>query len=347
MKIRRTNFISDKKAAGKTSQVSALSLFKGITLFIVLTMVSIGCESIVDQETEADLGNESGEMATSFSEVHGSAIECINPNFNVYHVVSESITVEWGSKKNPFEKTVDIEYYNTLTGFVLRVKSSLPVAGVSVGNQSLSKGGGLVAAGTWQEFTLDLPADWQAGDVWSSSVRIKGSGPVAEIDVEYSLVGECIPACDDSVSFLYNGDEVSYGTVLGAGNRCWFDRNLGAAQVAVSSTDIQSYGDYFTHDEALAACPVGYRLATEAEWEAERLSWASNDAAGALASPLKLPMPGFRSSGSLISAGTGGVYWSSTTFETFARTLYFAADESYFFNGGRFAQRSVRCIQGN
>lgn len=329
MKVRRTKF------------------YNGIILLFVFSILSTGCDSIVNEETEAEIGNLSSEVTTSFSEVSGSTSECINPNFDVYHVVSESVTVEWGSKKEPFKKTVDIEYYNTLSEFVLRVKSNYPVAGVMVDNRSVSKERGLVAAGTWQEFSFDLDEGWQELDLRSFSVRITGSGPVAEFEVVYSLIGECVPACDDSVTFTYGGDEVSYGTVLGAGNRCWFDRNLGATKVATSSTDPQSYGDYFTHDEGLSACPFGYRLATEDEWEAERLSWVSNDAAGAFTSQLKLPLPGFRSSGSLISAGTAGVYWSSTISEIYARTLYFAGNESYMFNGGRFAQRSVRCIQGN
>jgi hypothetical protein len=41
-------------------------------------------------------------------------------------------------------------------------------------------------------------------------------------------------------------------------------------------------------------CPAGYRLPTEAELNAERLSWSSNNAAGAFASPLKLPVAGYR-----------------------------------------------------
>jgi uncharacterized protein (TIGR02145 family) len=39
-------------------------------------------------------------------------------------------------------------------------------------------------------------------------------------------------------------------------------------------------------------CPNGYRLPTEAEWNAERASWSSNNSAGAFASPLKLPVAG-------------------------------------------------------
>ncbi len=50
--------------------------------------------------------------------------------------------------------------------------------------------------------------------------------------------------CGDSVTFIYNGTEVSYGIVESNG-RCWLDRNLGALQVATSSTDAAAYGDLF------------------------------------------------------------------------------------------------------
>lgn len=41
-----------------------------------------------------------------------------------------------------------------------------------------------------------------------------------------------------------------------------------------------------------SVCPVGYRLPTEPELKAERLSWSSNNSEGAFASPLKLPLSG-------------------------------------------------------
>jgi uncharacterized protein (TIGR02145 family) len=47
------------------------------------------------------------------------------------------------------------------------------------------------------------------------------------------------------VTFNYKGQQVTYGTVVGQNGRCWMDRNLGAAQVAQSPTDAQSYGDLF------------------------------------------------------------------------------------------------------
>jgi len=38
---------------------------------------------------------------------------------------------------------------------------------------------------------------------------------------------------------------LTYGTVVGPDGKCWMDRNLGATQVAVSSTDASAYGYYY------------------------------------------------------------------------------------------------------
>ena len=50
--------------------------------------------------------------------------------------------------------------------------------------------------------------------------------------------------CGDDVKFIYRGLEVTYGTIE-RGGLCWMDRNLGASQVATSSTDEDAYGDLF------------------------------------------------------------------------------------------------------
>jgi len=197
--------------------------------------------------------------------------------------------------------------------------------------------------------------------------------------------------CDGS-TFTWN--DVTNATT----GETWMDRNLGATQVATSSTDADSYGDLYQwgrlkdghqcrtsstnatnsadnvpgHGDFITEgsspndwrdvqntnlwqgarginnpCPGGYRLPTEAELEAERTSWGSNDAAGAFGSVLKLPLAGYRrySSGSLSGVGTFGYYWSSTVSGTFARSLYFLSSNALMSTYFRAYGFPVRCLK--
>jgi hypothetical protein len=159
-----------------------------------------------------------------------------------------------------------------------------------------------------------------------------------------TLLGECVTACGEG-TFTYNGLE--YGTVTSANDRCWLDRNLGATKVAEFDIDAGAYGDYFTFDQAVNACPVDFRLATDAEWEAERLSWGSNNAIGAINSPLKLTMAGARVNESTFNGvGTAGYYWSSVTISDIAaKFLFFGGGTAGIINSGRTGGLSVRCIK--
>ena len=95
-------------------------------------------------------------------------------------------------------------------------------------------------------------------------------------------------------------------------------------------------------------CPQGFRLPTHMELETERLSWSSNNAAGAFVSPLKLVVAGARSrsSGTLFDVGIYGSYWSSTVSGEHARVLLFESGSAS--GAGRSLRaygRSVRCIK--
>jgi uncharacterized protein (TIGR02145 family) len=187
-----------------------------------------------------------------------------------------------------------------------------------------------------------------------------------------------------------------------ATGKTWMDRNLGASQVATSSTDADAYGDLYqwgrrgdghqcrtspttsalssadqpNHGSFILTtsspydwrspanpnlwqgvnginnpCPIGYRLPTEAEFDAERLSWNPANDAGAFASPLKLSKAGLRTEedGSLFAVGFDGLYWSGTTSSDYARYLSFYAGNfgigSAMETHHRGTGASVRCIK--
>ena len=91
-------------------------------------------------------------------------------------------------------------------------------------------------------------------------------------------------------------------------------------------------------------CPTGYRIPTEAEWNAEIASWTSKNTDGAFASPLKLTMAGSREI-TITNTGVYGSYWSSTISGEGARYLYFGNAGSYTLTHNRSYGGSIRCIK--
>ena len=180
--------------------------------------------------------------------------------------------------------------------------------------------------------------------------------------------------------------------------RIWMDRNLGATQVATSSTDVNSYGDLYqwgrradghqcrtspttatlssvdqpAHGSFIVApnapydwrspqnanlwqgvngvnnpCPSGYRIPTETEINAERLSWSQDNSVGAFASPLKWTLAGYRryDNGGLYVAGANGGYWSSTVSGTDSRDLNFSSGGASMYDTNRADGFTVRCLK--
>jgi hypothetical protein len=99
---------------------------------------------------------------------------------------------------------------------------------------------------------LPIPGDDLSGDVtkvepgirsftWDGMESFRGRYS-DETVVEVTATQVCGDTY--SVTFTYNGTEVTYGTVW-RGGLCWLDRNLGASRVPESSTDYQGYGALF------------------------------------------------------------------------------------------------------
>jgi uncharacterized protein (TIGR02145 family) len=96
-------------------------------------------------------------------------------------------------------------------------------------------------------------------------------------------------------------------------------------------------------------CPAGFRLPTETEFTTEMASWASNDPAGAFASPLKLVLAGFRGGNKGIIHSSGEGYYQSSVAGDDSTTakLYFSihgVGHASIYYGQRSGGASVRCI---
>ena len=95
-------------------------------------------------------------------------------------------------------------------------------------------------------------------------------------------------------------------------------------------------------------CPSGYRIPTDGELAAERLSWVTDDAAGAFASPLKWTVAGNRTyaNGQIINSGLRGSYWSSHVAGSMASYMYITNGSSSPSNNYQLSDgASVRCIK--
>lgn len=94
-------------------------------------------------------------------------------------------------------------------------------------------------------------------------------------------------------------------------------------------------------------CPPGFRLPTEEEFEAERLSWDSNNAEGAFNSPLKLPVGGARSrmSGNIGNIGTFVGYRTSTVYGSEVRLMGISLADAFMGTRDRADGNCIRCIK--
>ena len=253
--------------------------------------------------------------------------------------------------------------YTTMSNASYSVAQGIQQPYIPPFNYTISASNNAICSGTAVTLSVNLPGSYPAG-----TVHCNGS-PTAVVDVTNPVTG-----------------------------KTWMDRNLGASQVATSSTDASAYGDLYQWGRAADGhqcrnsattttlsstdqpghgnfitinsgnydwrsphnttlwqgvngvnnpCPIGYRLPTESEFNAERVSWISNNAEGAFSSPLKFLLTGYRygGDGSLINVSNFGYYWSSNDESIKSRHLFFNSLSADVYSNERSFGGAVRCIK--
>ena len=225
---------------------------------------------------------------------------------------SHVLKIENGGKSA--EKTVDVKEAGGETKFVVEISTVQTVYNPKTGR-------------TWMDRNLG------ASRVATSSTDEQSYGDLyqwgRDTDGHEKRTSE-------TTSTLSSSDTPGHGKFITAGSGSYFDwrspQNNNLWQ-GVNGTN--------------NPCPEGFRIPTAAEWDAERKSWSSNNPTGAFASPLKLPVAGFRfdSNGSLSNVGSYGRYWSGTVSGTFAQYLYFYSGYASMRSNIRAYGFSVRCLK--
>jgi len=71
------------------------------------------------------------------------------------------------------------------------------------------------------------------------------TGTTTGIETVSTFVGP-VPEAPETVTFMYNGQSVTYGVIISTTTgKKWLDRNLGASQMATAYNDSLAYGDLF------------------------------------------------------------------------------------------------------
>ena len=347
-------------------------------------------------------------------------------------LVATPVTVTSPNNTNPVADEVNLRYNHLFTVLEFQIKGTGQLKAVKLSaNRTLAFSGGTInitqatpaadapytiASQTGKSneavVTLTTPATLTATNTDTKVYMVINPGtPTGNCTVELSVDGTTwsyllkaapVGGFKRGIKYVVSVD-ASSASALGTGEvvsltgRIWMDRNLGASQVATSSTDALAYGDFYQwgrltdghqlrtsgttptpadsdnpghanfittssepHDWRASQndnlwqgvsgtnnpCPTGFRLPTKTEWDNERSTWATNNAAGAFANPLKLPAGGNRgTSGSLFNIGTYGYYWSSTVNVAVTDFLLFSSSDAFMFMNHRSTGLSVRCIK--
>ena len=381
-------------------------------IYLVLVLSSLTAYGQIIQNVNKTSGTVPNPI-TQIDSIRFNAVtnqmEIIQTNGNAEnHVISDVINVTFSGQLIGTLTTIDCAG-GTTTGTLTSgtaangVSTAISYTGGNAGTYSAQT----VASTGVTGLTASLVADTLANGNGTITYTITGT-PASSGTANFAITlgGQ---SCSFTINVAAVQPQYPAGTVHCAGattvvdvtnpitGKIWMDRNLGATQVATSSTDQNAYGDLYqwgrradghqcrtspttatlssvdqpangnfitssgTYDWRSPQnanlwqgvngvnnpCPSGYRLPTNTELNNERLSWSSNNGAGAFASLLKWTLAGRRdgSNGSFINVGTIGYFWGSTVMWESSIHLGFSSGGAAVSSDYRANGFTVRCLK--
>lgn len=185
------------------------------------------------------------------------------------------------------------------------------------------------------------------GQVWMD--RNLGASQVANSDVDVLAVGDLY-----QWGRLSDGHQLRTSTAVGGLSNISSVDDPGHSNFIISMST-RDYDWRDPHNDFLwqgltginNPCPSGFRIPTYAEFDAEGLTWSSNNSNGAFLSPLKLTVAGERSGrdGSIGTIGGRGVYWTSNVSSTRALGFSITSSQAGVVSKERADGCTVRCIK--
>jgi len=157
------------------------------------------------------------------------------------------------------------------------------------------------------------------------------------------------------------------GGTIAVGTQTWMAKNLNC-QIAGSKcygndpANCDKYGRLYNFETAKKACPTGWRLPTNADWDklyrnADGTSGTESpyesETAGRVlkAQPFAALLGGSYSDGSFYDVGYYGAWWSATEYGSdyaYSRYVYGDDDVAYWYNKDYKSNLlSIRCMQNN
>lgn len=176
-----------------------------LALFCLLTL-TVFFNACQHEDITESTDRNSDATTTGLTQSGNCYDNCIIPG-GPYFPTEDTQTV--GPTNN--RRTVNIKYYNTETHFFVEVKNTKQWNNLQIYNEVTGQWNNVLSGSFAANddsntnpilYSYLLPSGWQPCGSISFKLRVVGGGPMAEFNVNYSLIGICPDGCETSFTGL-------------------------------------------------------------------------------------------------------------------------------------------------